>query len=52
MQKGGRVDRLDFARRLHNWMYYGFEELGDICEYCREKYGRSVESVEGEMERK
>lgn len=26
----GRVDKMDFATRLHNWMKHGFEELGDI----------------------
>jgi hypothetical protein len=25
----GKVDRLDFAKRLYNWMQYGFKELGD-----------------------
>lgn len=25
----GKVDRVDFAKRLYNWMQYGFRELGD-----------------------
>ena len=28
--ENGRVDRVDFAARLHNWMKCGFKELGDI----------------------
>ena len=26
----GRVDRLDFARRIQNWMHHGFSEFGDL----------------------
>lgn len=25
----GKVDKVDFAKRLYNWMQYGFKELGD-----------------------
>ena len=30
VEKGGKVDVLDFASRLHTWMTQGFKELGDI----------------------
>lgn len=30
IEKNGKVDQLDFATRIHNWMKHGFEELGDI----------------------
>lgn len=26
----GKVDQLDFASRMYNWMRHGFKELGDI----------------------
>ena len=26
----GTVDKVDFARRIQNWMIHGFQELGDI----------------------
>ena len=26
----GKVDRVDFAKRLYDWMRYGFKELGDF----------------------
>ena len=26
----GTADRLDFARRLNDWMIFGFPELGDV----------------------
>jgi hypothetical protein len=35
VEKGGQVDVLDFASRLHTWMSQGFKELGDIGRfYC------------------
>ena len=33
VEKGGRVDVLDFANRLHTWMTQGFKELGDIGKF-------------------
>ena len=33
VEKGGRVDVLDFASRLHTWMTQGFKELGDIGKF-------------------
>ena len=30
VEKHGQVDIIDFARRMHNWMNHGFQELGDI----------------------
>lgn len=32
IEKNGRVDQLDFAAKLHNWMCHGFAELGDVGE--------------------
>lgn len=29
VENNGRVDRLDFARRILHWMKHGFQELGD-----------------------
>ena len=29
VQSGGQVDKLDFARRIQDWMNHGFKELGD-----------------------
>ena len=29
VESSGCVDKLDFAKRLHGWMKYGFSELGD-----------------------
>ena len=26
----GKVDKVDFAKRLYSWMQYGFKELGDF----------------------
>ena len=31
--RGGHVDKVDFARRLYNWMRFGFKELGDLGIY-------------------
>ena len=28
-EKDGKVDKVDFAKRLYTWMQYGFKELGD-----------------------
>jgi hypothetical protein len=33
VEKGGQVDVLDFANRLHTWMTQGFKELGDIGKF-------------------
>ena len=30
IDKQGKVDQLDFAARLHNWMLHGFKEFGDL----------------------
>lgn len=30
IEKGGKVDQLDFAAKIHNWMLHGFEEFGDL----------------------
>ena len=30
VDNGGRAERLDFARRLNDWMIFGFPELGDV----------------------
>ena len=30
VENEGRVDKLDFARRMVEWMKKGFPELGDI----------------------
>ena len=32
IEKNGRVDQLDFAAKIHNWMCRGFAELGDVGE--------------------
>ena len=29
-EKGGKIDQLDFAAKIHNWMLHGFQELGDL----------------------
>ena len=33
IEKKGKVDQLDFAARLHNWMLHGFAEFGDLGDY-------------------
>ena len=30
VEKDGKVDKLDFAKRLHHWMQHGFQELEDV----------------------
>lgn len=30
VDSNGKVDRLDFAKRIRHWMQSGFEELGDV----------------------
>jgi len=30
VENDGKVDRVDFAKRLYHWMQHGYEELGDI----------------------
>jgi len=30
VERGGSVDGLDFARRIHGWMKHGFPEFGDV----------------------
>ena len=30
VENNGHVDRLDFAKRIHDWMKHGFSELGDV----------------------
>lgn len=32
IERNGRVDQVDFAKRLHGWMSAGFKELGDLGE--------------------
>ena len=34
VENDGKVDRVDFAKRLYHWMQHGYEELGDIGGYC------------------
>ena len=31
--RGGHVHKVDFARRLYDWMRFGFRELGDVGMY-------------------
>ena len=35
IEKGGKVDQLDFAAKVHNWMLHGFEEFGDLGMLCK-----------------
>ncbi len=30
VELNGRVDKLDYAKRIQNWMHNGFPELGDV----------------------
>lgn len=30
IELNGRVDRLDYAKRIQNWMHHGFPEFGDV----------------------
>lgn len=38
IENKGRVDQLDFASRLHNWMCHGFTEFGDLGTYRPSSY--------------
>lgn len=37
VENKGRVDKLDFARRMREWMMKGFPELGDVGQFDSEQ---------------